>query len=475
MGNVRSRMSNRKLSTDAQPLDELVAQTFDRRYTIGKNIELWRTFSDRYNWTTDKAFLRTFAMALQRKGVTNYDGQRITVTLGALAKGQKLADPIPGKMVRGRIGTSQYSGKEVVRAYPISYTVYDRNGDVLVRAGYTLGTRLTAENAIGPDHAELAAVFVPRLNDPDFRTLLEERVKQPEAEKRRKKVRELFEDPVERMPESYRSILAQHNVSPSIIRQQKLLQHGEHIVNERWSAILLAFDPGRNAYNWLRSKLEKGELPADVVEAWAFIHQFPDQREEVEKRLKIIGDYQLQWKPEGRKLIAGNLAEELRWLATSRKTEAKYARELYRSLYKKDVNLDADHAPARFYHGDLPPHPAKVCKLLLEPAWTVGDRAGLERQFPIIEFREEWNRELVGEYFGSIRDFTKAVEGLHGALESKAIPKGEVPFVQHVLNRMSLGEPGGKPAADNFLRRTRIDLAEKEIDKLKVLHKQYVA
>lgn len=466
-------MTNRKLTKDAQPLDEMVAQTFDLRNAVGRDLEEWRRAAKQYNWTTDTALIRRFAAMMQLKDVRGYEGSRVQVQLGPMVKGARLAHAIPGRMVHERVGTSQYSGKQVVRAYPISVTLYDSNGDVSVRAGYTNETRLSSENIIGPDHADLAVTMLNRLGTPEFRKLLDERVTHTDADRERK-AREVLDNPLDRMPEAYLQMIKDHGINVDILRQADLLSIGEHLLQEHWSAVLFALDVGknRNLVNWLNEQADKGKLPEDVRYDWAYVKQFP-HREDVGEKLKNIGSYQLQWKPEGRKAVAGNLAEELHWLASSRKSEAKYARELYKTMYGKHVDLKVAHEPAKFYAGSQPPHAETIDKLPGEPYWTVADREGVLRKLPMTEFRQEWTKEIVKEYFGSVREFSAAMQQLDAAVHAKKVPVEHLPFVQHVLKRMKMGELDNAPKAENYLRRTRIDKAETEADKLQVLYKKY--
>jgi hypothetical protein len=466
-------MANRKLSKNAQPLDEVVAQTFNLCNAVGRDIEEWRKAAKEYGMTTDTALIRRFAAMMQLKDVRGYDGSRVQVQLGPMVRGARLARVIPGKLVHERVGTSQYSGKKLVRAYPVSVTLYDASGNVSVRAGYTNDTRLSAENIIGPDHADLAVTMLNRLGTPEFKALLDERVTHTDAERERK-TREVLDNPLDRMPDAYRQMIKDHGINVDLLRHANLLSIGEHLIQEHWSAVLFALDVGknRNLVNWFNEQADKGKLPEDVRQDWAYIKQFP-YRENISEKLKNVGSYQLQWKSEGRKAVAGNLAEELRWLASSRKSEAKYARELYNDLYGKHADLKTAHEPAIFYAGSQPPHAETIDKLLGEPFWTVADREGVLRKFPMTEFRQSWTREIIKEYFGSVREFSAAIQQLDAAVKAKKVPVEHLPFVQHVLKRMKIGELDGVPKAENYLRRTRIDKAETEADKLKVMYGKY--
>ena len=461
-------MANRKLAQDAQPLDELAAQTYDLRTVPGKNIQRWLDYADRHNWTTDKAFIRNYVSTLQRKGVAGHDGH-VDVTIGAKVKGAKLPHPVPGKYVHERVGTSRASGKELVRAFPVSYTLSDAQGTITVRAGYINNTRLASEDLLGPDHVNLAIAFLPRLDSQDFPRLLEERVTH-DKEARERKVREHLENPLARMPADYRTMLEQRGIAVEALNSIDVLEAGEHLANERWSAVLYLIDPGkkRNLYHWFEAKFAKDEMPADVKDAWVFLHEFP-HHEDVGKKLQLLGNYQFQEKPERRKGLANGMPEELRWLATSQKKDAKDARK----RYGREIDLDEDHTPVLFYDGAVSKGTMTIRKLLQEPYWTVADREGVLRKFPMEEFRMDWNREAVYKRFGSAKGFAHTMEALATAIGKELIPETELPFVRHMFSRMGLGEQKGVYKLENLLRRTPITEARRDYDKLQVLAKLY--
>ncbi|MEM4240418.1 MAG: hypothetical protein QXK08_04465 [Candidatus Woesearchaeota archaeon] len=463
-------MAKRKLSADEQGLDELLAQAFNRKTTIGKNIMYLRERFGRTNDTMGLSMLRVLGYTIRSKGVRNFGGE-ITVKVGTMRRGGLLAQPEKGKR-RERIAYSNYSGRQLVNVYPISYSLKS-DGETVAPAGYTLGTRLDFEDVIGPQQVDTLLAYSRLLSDPEMKEKLRKQ-RRAEARQRSKDQNDRLDDLLSMLPDTFRERAMQRGVDLAALRNAELLKAGGLIADEKWSALLWALDPGknRNIYNWFREKAAKDDLPGDVREAWVYLNKFPHLA--TDEDIILLGTYRLQEMPQPRKGIAGDLAEEIKWLAT-----AKGALRA-RIEYGRDINLNEQHEPARFYSGAVP-STATIEKMLSEPYWTIADREGILRKFPLVQFREEWNRKVLDRLFGDPSAFYTAMKALHAVKSEDAkkiadAPKPEdadtvlgkeYPFVRDMFERMTKGEQNPDEfRRENLLRRTSIHRAEEEFDRL---------
>ncbi len=464
-------MAKRKLSADEQGLDELLAQSFNRKTTIGKNIMYLRERFGRTNDTMGLSMLRVLGYAIRSKGLRNFGGE-ISIRVGAKRRGELLTNPQKGKR-RERIAYSNYSGHQLVNVYPISYSLR-ADGETVVPAGYTLGTRLDFEDVIGPNQVDTLLTYSRILSDPDMRKKLRKQ-RAAEARQRSKDQKDRLDDLLSRIPDDFRQRAMQRNIDLAALQNTEILKVGGLLAEEKWSALLWALDPGknRNVYNWFREKAAKNDLPGDVREAWIYINKFPHLA--TDEDILLLGTYRLQEMPQPRKGIAGDLAEELKWLATSKDAEKA------RKLYGRKIDLSAKHEPAKFHTGAMLANDATIEKMLSEPYWTFADREGIQRKFPLVQFREEWNKQVIDSLFTDSNAFYTAMKSLHAVKleDAKKIaeaPKPEdadtllgsdYPFVKEMFDRMTKGEE--KPEdfrRENLLRRTSIHKAQEEFDRL---------
>ncbi|MEM4254595.1 MAG: hypothetical protein QXR48_04410 [Candidatus Woesearchaeota archaeon] len=467
-------MAKRKLSADEQGLDELLAQAFNRNTTIGKNIMHLRERFSRTNDTMGLSMLRVLGYAIRSKGVRNFGGE-ITVKVGTMRRGELLAQPEKGKR-RERIAYSNYSGKQLVNVYPISYSLRT-DGETIVPAGYTLGTRLDFEDVIGPQQVDTLLAYSRLLNDPDMRNKLK-RQKRSEAMQRSKEQKDRLDDLLSRMPAEFKQRAIQRKIDLTTLQNTEILKVGGLLAEEKWSALLWALDPGkhRNVYNWFREKAAKDDLPGDVREAWIYINKFPHLIDDYQ--IVLLGAYRMQEMPMPRKGIAGDIAEELKWLATSKEAEKA------RTLYGKEIDLSLTHEPAKFYTGNAINTNTTIEKMLDEPYWTIADREGILRKFPLVQFREEWNKQIIDKLFGNANAFYSAMNILYAIKQEDAKKIAEAPkpedadtilgkdyaFVKEVFERMTKGEQNPDDyRRENLLRRTSIHKAKEEFHKLYVI------
>ncbi len=464
-------MAKRKLSADEQGLDELLAQSFNRKTVIGKNIMHLRDRFSRTNDTMGLSMLRVLGYAIRSKGVRNFGGE-LNVRVGTKRTGSILPVPEKGKR-RERIAYSNYSGRQLVNAYPISYSL-SADGETIVPAGYKLGTRLDFEDVIGPQQVDTLLVYSRILNNPDMKQKLRKQ-KRAETKTRSNQQKEKLDDLLSGMPDSFKERAMQRGINLAALQNAELLKAGGMLAEEKWSALLWALDPGRNRniYNWFRAKAAKDDLPGDVREAWVYLNKFPHLT--TDEDIILLGTYVLQEMPQPKKGIAGDLPEELKWLATSKDAEKA------RKLYNREINLREKHEPARFYTGVTRTCDATIEKMLDEPYWTVADREGIQRKFPLVQFREEWNKQVIDSIFCDSNTFYTAIKTLYSLKQEDAkkiaeAPKPEdadtelgkdYPFVKEMFDRMTLGEK--KPddfRRENLLRRTSIHKAREEFERL---------
>lgn len=471
-------MAERKLAED-NALDELIAQAFDLRSTIGKNVIALHKHFTATNNTTCVSMLRTLAAIVRQKGHENFDG-RIEVRVGPLQAGQLLAVPVVHDGVRKvheRItDASPYSGKELVHGYPLAYTLYDRDDNVLVRAGYRAGTRLKEDEGelIGPDQIDTLLLYVPLLPDPKLPRMLKAPPKR-ERQERIRKARKRLEDILQRMPKDFAAYAAKRDVDLKALATIDMLEVGEHLKEEKWSALLWALDPGKHhtILNWYKAKLRADDLPADVKQAWIDLNTMPHRVTELE--FMLLAAYRLQAKPERRKGIAGNIGEELTWLA--KQGEPSRARE----LYGRAIDLQQPHDPARFYAGGRPSQPMSIEEKLTDPFWTYADREGILRNFPLSAFRKQWNRIVLNDAFGDARAFSELCKELYviyqadyhsiaaanGPDAAKTRLGSNYKFVSTMFERMS--DKGSTAwAREKLLKHNPVHTSEQDFKKLHV-------
>lgn len=469
-------MAKRKLSAEEQGLDELLAQSFNGKTVIGKNVMYLRERFGRTNDTMGLSMLRVLGYTIRSKGLRNFGGE-IAVKVGTKRRGELLTNPEKGKR-RQRIAYSNYSGHALVNAYPISYSL-SADGETVAPAGYTLGTRLDFEDVIGPQQVDTLLAYSRILSDPDMREKLRKQ-RRAEAKYRSKQQNDRLDDLLSRMPDSFKERAMQRGINLAALQNAELLKVGGLIADEKWSALLWALDPGknRNIYNWFREKAAKDDLPGDVREAWIYLNKFPHLV--TDEDIVLLGTYRLQEMPQPRKGIAGDLAEELKWLANAK--EAENARR----DYGREIDLKAQHEPVRFYSGSAPSN-ATIEKMLDEPYWTVADREGVQRKFPLVQFRGSYNHAVLGRLFRGSYGFNEAMQALYQLMEADKeliakAPKPEdadtalgkdYPFVKEMFERITKGEePQEKITWEALCRRTSIHKANEELSRLYVIAKK---
>ncbi len=464
-------MATRKLEKDAQALDELLAQAFDRRATIGKNVAYRREQFQRTNNTEGIALLRGLATTILAKGMHGVDGT-IGVKVGPLIQGNRISSSDDRK-IHEVIGRSQYSGQELVRGYHVGFEVTKRDGTVAT-FGYTYDTRLDHEVLIGPQHIDTLLATLPLLHDPDMR----KKLRMPSRKKVRRhyaRLQSTLSDLLEAIPASYAKFAERHNVDLEAIGSLDVFKVGKELAKGEWSALLWALDPAKNknVYNWYRQRAKEHELPGDVREAWVYLTAYPYLL--TREQTLLLGAYQMQARAQPRKGIAGHIPEELHWLAKDRKAER--ARELYRF----DIDLSVPHKPARFYTGDIPLQEMSVEQKLNEKYWTVADREGILRQFPLGTFRKKWNACVLDRlYDNDVRGFDGSIKHLcevrnadarvvardDGSVENTQL-KENYKFVNEMLSRMKDTPSSQTYRRENLLARTPVHTAGEAFERLR--------
>lgn len=468
-------MANRKLTADAQALDELLAQSFDKRSVLGKNIDHLYDAFVRGNNTEGIAMLRGLGRIVQAKGLKNVD-DRIDVKVGQFVKGDLLEK---GSDAREEIGRGAFSGQRLVQGYQISYTVAKQDGTT-AQAGYVNGTRLDSEALLGIDHTATLLLYAPLLNNKDLPKILRTPAKAQER-KRVERIKKTLPDVLKTMPPEARALAAKHNVDLEALSSLDVLQQGKHLAKGEWSALFFALDAGknRNELNWYKQRAKEGDLPADVLQAWAYLKTYPHLVDS--GMVTLLGAYQLQERKQRRQGIAGMIADEIRWLGTSGKAEQ--ARTLYRTMCGKEVDLTQKHEPARFYKGDITAEDKTIGQKVNDPYWTVADREGMLRKFPLRQFRREYNDQLLKKHYDNdVRGFDGAIQHLRQVRDAdkqrlkRALPRGKEPelqlkdnyaFVNELLERMKDKPTSREYKRENLLNRTPIDEADAAFTKLR--------
>lgn len=393
-------MATQKLKANAQPLDEMVAQTYHCGSVVGRNIPVLDQYFRKQGNTNGVALLRWVSDKIQEKYGSNFRGS-FALNVGTPVKGEKLAKPEEGRRYETICDAASISGQELRRVgYPVTLTLYQA-GEIEVKAGYTLDSRAQYEGMIGYQQLDSALVYIPLLNDKQLKQKLRT-LPQPEVRARAKRAQKSFEK-VLRVPEQFAEVARKNNVDPALLTNPALLREGGDIAKGYWSALVWAFQTkSRNDLNWLAGEAKKHNLPMDVHQAYATLRTMPHLM--TREQYVLLGAYRLQAKRDYRRGIAGTVPAELLWLANNSKAERAG------KMYGSPVELAVPHVPARFYTGDAPQQEMSVGEKLNDPKWTMADLEGVLRKFPLTEFRRKWNSTIAGEAFRDEKRFARMVD-----------------------------------------------------------------
>jgi hypothetical protein len=149
----------------------------------------------------------------------------------------------------------------------------------------------------------------------------------------------------------------------------------------------------------------------------------------------------------------------------------------------REVDLTQKHEPARFYKGDSTAEDKTIGQKVNDPYWTVADREGLLRKFPLRQFRREYNDRLLRKFYDNdVRGFDGAILHLRQVRDAdkqrlkRALPQGKEPelqlgdnysFVNTILERMKDKPTSREYRRENLLNRTPIDEADAAFAKLR--------
>jgi len=474
-------MKQRKLEGDAQALDELLAQSFDGRSTLGKNVAYLRDYFARGNNTEGIAMLRGIAKAVQSKGMRNVD-KSVDVTIGPKIQGSHTGNGESREM----IGRGAFSGQRLVQGYQVGYTIAKQDG-TKVQSGYLNGTRLDSEMLVGIDHLNTLLLYKGIINDPEMPQML--RMPQKQAKKQYAKMEKTLPALLKTMPEYYRKLAERNNVNLAAMRELDVLKAGKEIAKGEFSALLAALDPGknRNELNWFAHRAKDDELPVDVRQAWQYLKTYPHLLDT--GMMTLLGAYQMQMRAQPRKGIAGSIAEELQWLATGRKPDkpnkvdrqAETARTMYQKMYNCALDLQQKHEPARFYTGDVPVQDMTIEQKLGERNWTVADREGIIRKFPMRQFREAYNAQLLNAlYANDERGIQKSIDHLRQVRNADAQKVKQqdgdtagtrlgdnYEFVNEMLGRMKDTPVSQRYRVENLVKNTPVYRAKDDFERLR--------
>jgi len=403
-------MVTQKLKENAQPLDEMVAQTYHRGSVVGRNIPVLDQYFRKQGNTNGIALLRWVSDKIQEKYGGNFRGSFV-LNVGTSVKGEKLAKPEEGRRYETICDAASVSGQELRRvAYPVTLTLYNSRARE-VAAGFTLDSRAQYEGMIGEKQLGSALVFVPLLNDKDMRKKLR-KLPVADVRARAKKAQHSFEE-ILKMPEQFAEVARRNNVDPALLNNPELLKEGPHLAKQYWSALVWAFQTkSKNDMNWMAGEAKAHKLPMDVHRAYMTLRTLPHLM--TREQYVLLGAYRLQAKREHRKGVAGNVPAELLWLANSGKADRA------REMYGNTIDLAVTHVPAKFYTGDVPQQEMTVGKKLNDPYWTMADLEGVLRKFPLTEFRRKWNTELAKDAFKDANRFGRMVDYLATVRRSDA-------------------------------------------------------
>ena len=459
-------MTNKKSNGSARSLDTRVAQTHHRGSTVGKNMpRLVRFFRRRRN-TNGIALVNWIDEKIQEKYGRKFSGS-IDLNVSRPILGRKAANPKPGQVYES-MGAASISGQDLRRVkFPITLTLYQ--GGSTVSAGYTLDSRVQFEGEIGSQQLDSALVYVPMLNEKGMERKLR-RLPKPQEQARARKAKKSFDNAFAKMPEEFVKEARKNKVDLDSLKNPDLLRAAPHLADQYWSALVWAFQTkGKNELNWLKGEARKNKLPHDVRTALYTREKHPHLM--TRDQYMLLGAYRIQARKMPRRGIAGDMPDELLWLANSRKADSA------RKAYGREVNLSVDHEPARFYSGKLPEQQMTVGEKLNDPYWTMADLEGVLRKFPLTEFRRKvntkvaesncWGRDRfyrIANYLTDVRDADKKrLKRNKGDLNKTHLGEN-YNFVDGMLKQLT--DPKTKKHSfDRLMDSMPMHLAEKDIQR----------